>query len=130
MPNFTEIVLVSLPQLTFNYFIFYSIPSKLIPDFTKKISRDYGVLIEENGVALRGTFLIDEDGILRHSSVNDLSVGRNMDEYLRLVDAFDFVRENGEVCPAQWKMKGDVTMKPSHQDEKTQTYWKNHHELK
>ena len=81
-------------------------------------------------MALRGTFLIDETGVLRHSSINDLPVGRNMSEYLRLIDAFDFVTENGEVCPAQWKKKGDPTMTTSHQEGKTQDYWKNHHQVK
>ena len=73
-------------------------------------------MIEEAGVALRGSFLIDEEGILRHSSINDLPVGRNMNEYLRIIDAFDFVKEHGEVCPAQWKKKGDPTMTTSHND--------------
>ena len=86
-------------------------------------------MIEEAGVALRGTFLIDEEGILRHYSVNDLPVGRNMSEYLRLIDAFDFVREHGEVCPAQWKKKGDPTMTASHSGQKTQDYWKEHHKV-
>ena len=86
-------------------------------------------MIEEAGVALRGSFLIDEEGVLRHSSINDLPVGRNMSEYLRIIDAFDFVKEHGEVCPAQWKKKGDPTMTTSHSDDKTQGYWKQQHKL-
>ena len=73
----------------------------LLSDFTKNISRDYGVLVEEAGLALRGSFLIDPNQVLRHQSINDLPVGRNMQEYLRLIDAFEFVAKNGEVCPAQ-----------------------------
>jgi alkyl hydroperoxide reductase subunit AhpC len=72
--------------------------------------KDYGVLYEAEGLALRGTFIIDPAGILRHSSINDTGVGRNIDETLRLVEAFQFNDENGEVCPANWK-KGKATMK-------------------
>jgi peroxiredoxin (alkyl hydroperoxide reductase subunit C) len=96
----------------------------LLSDLTKNISRDYGVLNEEAGLALRGTFLIDKDSILRHLSINDLGVGRNMDEYLRLVDAFNFTAKYGEVCPASWKKKGDATMDASHTSSKTQEFWK------
>ena len=63
-------------------------------------------MIEEGGdagVALRGTFIIDREGIVRHISVNDLPVGRNIDEYFRLIQAFLFVEEHGEVCPAKWQ---------------------------
>ena len=73
----------------------------------KTISRSYGVLVENendglNGVALRGTFIIDDKGVLRHSCVNDASVGRNVDETLRLLEAFQYVDKHGEVCPAKW----------------------------
>jgi peroxiredoxin 2/4 len=78
----------------------------LVSDANLTLSRDYGVLVEDAGIALRGTFLIDPEGILQHSSINNASVGRNVDETLRLLDAFVFVAENGEVCPAGWK-KGD-----------------------
>jgi len=64
---------------------------------------------DSNGVALRGTFIIDDKGILRHMSVNDLPVGRNVDEVLRLVEAFQYTDKHGEVCPASWK-KGAPTM--------------------
>ena len=74
----------------------------LLADVTKKVSRDYGVLVEESGIALRGTFIIDPKGIVKHMSVNDLGVGRNVDEYLRLLEGFQFEAEHGEVCPANW----------------------------
>ena len=61
---------------------------ELLSDFNKEISRDYGVLLEDSGLSLRGTFLIDNTGVVRHSCVNDLPVGRNMNEFLRLIDAF------------------------------------------
>ncbi|KAJ3413190.1 NAD-dependent protein deacetylase sirtuin-2 [Chytridiales sp. JEL 0842] len=84
----------------------------LLADVTKKISTDYGVLIdhgEDNGVALRGTFIIDPKGIIRHISINDLGVGRNVDEVKRLVEGYQFTDEHGEVCPAGWQ-KGSKTM--------------------
>jgi peroxiredoxin (alkyl hydroperoxide reductase subunit C) len=81
----------------------------LVADITKSIARDYDVLIEQAGVALRGTFLIDRDGVVRHQLVNDLPLGRNADEALRMVDALQFHEENGEVCPAGWN-KGDEGM--------------------
>ena len=73
----------------------------LISDLKKEIARDYGVL-NEGGVALRGTFIIDPDQNLKHISINDLGVGRNVGEYLRLLQAFQFTAEHGEVCPAGW----------------------------
>jgi alkyl hydroperoxide reductase subunit AhpC len=75
----------------------------LVSDITKQICADYGVLLEDNGVALRGTFLIDKNGILRHALVNDLPLGRNIDETLRMIDALQFFEQHGEVCPANWK---------------------------
>ena len=74
----------------------------LVSDLTKKISADYGVLID-NAVALRGTFLIDKNGILRHALINDLPLGRNIDETIRMIDALQFFEQHGEVCPANWK---------------------------
>jgi peroxiredoxin (alkyl hydroperoxide reductase subunit C) len=68
------------------------------------------VLIEAAGVALRGTFLIDQEGVVRHQLVNDLPLGRNIDEAIRMVDALKFFQENGEVCPAGWN-KGKQGMK-------------------
>lgn len=88
----------------------------VIADLTKSISRAYGVLIEDPhdpdcGVSYRATFIIDPKGIIRHVSVNDLPVGRSVDEILRLINAFQFTEEHGEVCPANWK-PGARTMKP------------------
>lgn len=81
----------------------------MVADLTKSISRQYDVLINE-AVSLRGTFLIDHDGIVRHQVINDLPLGRNVDEALRMVDALIFHEENGEVCPAGWQ-KGGKGMK-------------------
>eukprot|EP00882_Tetradesmus_deserticola_P001880 GHRQ01002016.1.p1 GENE.GHRQ01002016.1~~GHRQ01002016.1.p1 ORF type:complete len:200 (+),score=92.55 GHRQ01002016.1:678-1277(+) len=86
----------------------------LLSDLTKQVARDYEVLIEEGadaGVALRGLFIIAPDGTLRQKTVNDLPVGRSVDETLRLVKAFQFTDEHGEVCPAGWT-PGSDTMKP------------------
>ncbi|KAL6086051.1 hypothetical protein STEG23_009178 [Scotinomys teguina] len=74
----------------------------LLSDLTKQIARDYGVLLEGSGIALRGLFIIDPNGIIKHLSVNDLPVGRSVEETLRLVKAFQFVETHGEVCPANW----------------------------
>lgn len=84
----------------------------LISDLNKQIARDYGVLIESDGVALRGLFIINRDGILKHSTINHLDLGRNIEEVLRLLDAVDYTEEHGEVCPANWK-KGAKGLKPS-----------------
>ena len=101
----------------------------LIADLDKSISRAYNVLMgsepvtvlkddEEidtsigGNVALRGSFLIDEDGVIRHAMLNDLPLGRNIDEMLRLVDALAFHTEHGDVCPAGWKT-GDTAMEAS-----------------
>ena len=81
----------------------------LIADLTHDIARAYDVLNAE-GMALRGSFLIDPKGIVRQATVNDTQVGRSVDEALRLIEAFQFTDENGEVCPADWH-KGDDTMK-------------------
>jgi len=75
----------------------------VLADNNHHISSAYGVLLEELGAALRGTFLIDPKGIVRHVNVNDLSVGRSVDESLRLLKAFQYVDEHGEVCPANWQ---------------------------
>ncbi len=83
----------------------------LVADLSKQISRDYGVLVNES-VALRGLFLIDREGIVRHALVNDLPLGRNVDEAIRILDALQFTEEHGEVCPADWQ-KGDEAMKPT-----------------
>ena len=83
----------------------------LVADITKSISRDYDVLLEDAGVALRGLFLIDKDGIVQHQVVNNLPLGRNVDEAIRIIDALQHFEAHGEVCPANWT-KGDKTMKP------------------
>ena len=80
----------------------------LVADLSKSIARDYGVLFGE-AVSLRGLFLIDKEGVVRHSTINDLPLGRNVDEALRMVDALQFFEENGEVCPVNWN-KGDDGM--------------------
>ncbi len=82
----------------------------LVADLTKNIARDYDVLVNE-AVALRGTFLIDQSGVVRHQVVNDLPLGRSIEDALRMVDALIFHQENGEVCPAGWN-KGRKGMKP------------------
>jgi len=74
----------------------------VLSDYNKKISRDYGVLLKNLGAALRGLFLIDPNGVVKHVQVNDLPVGRSVDEALRLLKAFQFVEKHGEVCPANW----------------------------
>jgi peroxiredoxin (alkyl hydroperoxide reductase subunit C) len=81
----------------------------LVADLTKEISKNYDVLLDA-GVALRGSFLIDTDGTVRHAVINDLPLGRNIDEMLRMVDTMQFTNEYGEVCPAGWE-KGDEGMK-------------------
>ena len=81
----------------------------LVADITKQIARDYDVLLND-AVALRGSFLIDADGTVRHAVINDLPLGRNIDEMIRMVDTMIFTNENGEVCPAGWA-KGDEGMK-------------------
>ena len=102
----------------------------LLSDLDKTISREYDVLLGtksafvetdeeevftsvEGGVSLRGSFLIDENGVVRHEIKNDLPLGRNIDEMLRLLDALDFHNAHGDVCPAGWN-KGDEGMNPSH----------------
>ncbi|MCP3985893.1 MAG: peroxiredoxin [bacterium] len=83
----------------------------LVADLTKTIAREYGVLVDDE-VALRGLFLIDKDGVVRHALVNDLPLGRNVDEALRVLDALQFSEEHGEVCPANWRA-GEDAMVPT-----------------
>lgn len=82
----------------------------LVADFRKKISEDYGVLLE-GGMALRATFIIDPEGTVQFELIHDLGIGRNVDEVIRSLDALQFVREHGEVCPAGWT-PGKDTMIP------------------
>jgi peroxiredoxin (alkyl hydroperoxide reductase subunit C) len=99
----------------------------LLADTTKTISLNYGILFgdydfNEDGemtttgpmIAFRALFLIDKEGIVRHQLVNDLPLGRNVDEALRMVDALQYFEENGEVCPANWK-RGDQALKDTHE---------------
>jgi peroxiredoxin 2/4 len=81
----------------------------LVADLNKQISRDFDVLFNDS-VALRGSFLLDADGTIRHAVINDLPLGRNIDEMIRMVDTMIFTNEHGEVCPAGWQ-KGDEGMK-------------------
>ncbi|CAG7720757.1 unnamed protein product [Allacma fusca] len=90
----------------------------LLSDFNKTIARDYGVLVEEAGLALRGLFIIDPKGVVRQITVNDLPVGRSVDETLRLIKAFQFVEEHGEVCPANWTPDAP-TIKPDPQNSRS-----------
>lgn len=83
----------------------------LLADMTKTIAKDYGVLLEGAGIALRGLFIIDNNDIVQHCTINNLGVGRNVDEVLRLIEGFQFTATHGEVCPAGWT-KGSDTMKP------------------
>lgn len=94
----------------------------LLSDITKQISKEFGVLNEEKGITYRATFLIDKQGIIRHYSVNDFPLGRNVEEHLRLLDALQFTEEHGEVCPANWK-KGSKSMKETNQGK--EDYFKN-----
>ncbi len=82
----------------------------LAADVKHDIAKAYGIEHPEAGVALRASFLIDKNGVVRHQVVNDLPLGRNIDEMLRMVDALQFHEEHGEVCPAQWE-KGKEGMK-------------------
>ncbi len=81
----------------------------MVADLDKSISRNFDVLLDA-GIALRGSFLLDSDGTIRHSVVNDLPLGRNIDEMIRMVDTMHYTNEHGEVCPAGWQ-EGDKAMK-------------------
>ncbi len=83
----------------------------LVADLGKNIARSYDVLLNEQ-VALRGLFLLDKQGVVRHALVNDLPLGRNVDEALRVLDALQFTEIHGEVCPANWR-EGEEAMKPT-----------------
>lgn len=83
----------------------------ILSDIHKKIATDYEVL-SEDGVALRGIFLIDDNDVIQQATINNLSVGRNVEETLRLLAGYQYTAEHGEVCPANWK-EGDDSMKPN-----------------
>lgn len=84
----------------------------LLADVTKSISKDYGVLLEDAGVALRATFVVDREGVVRHVTINDLQLGRSVDETLRIVQAVKFADAHGDVCPVNWR-PGQRSMKPT-----------------
>lgn len=84
----------------------------ILSDLTRNISRDYGVYLEEAGHTLRGTFVIDPEGVIRHATFNDPPVGRSVAETLRLVQAYQYVAEHGEVCPSSWT-PGAKTIQPA-----------------
>ncbi len=84
----------------------------LVADVNHAICQSYGIEHPQAGIAFRATFLIDQTGTVRSQIVNDLPIGRNMDELLRLIDALQFHEEHGDVCPAGWQ-KGDAGMKPT-----------------
>ncbi|MBN1761268.1 MAG: peroxiredoxin [Chitinispirillaceae bacterium] len=86
----------------------------IVSDINKEISAAYDVLVDGEGIAYRGLFLIDTAFTVRHQVVNDLPLGRSVDETLRMVDALQFVTENGEVCPANWR-KGEKSMVPDNE---------------
>lgn len=94
----------------------------MVADLTKSIARSYDVLLADE-VAFRGSFMIDKKGIVRHQVINDLPLGRNVDEAIRMLDALNFVEEHGEVCPANWK-RGEEGMKPT--GEGVASYLKKH----
>jgi peroxiredoxin (alkyl hydroperoxide reductase subunit C) len=83
----------------------------LVADLSKSIARAYGVLLDDT-VALRGLFLIDKEGIVRHALINDLHLGRNVEEAFRILNALQFTEAHEVVCPANWR-EGDDTMKPT-----------------
>lgn len=83
----------------------------IISDRNKKIASDYGVLHEEEGIAYRGLFLIDRQGVIRHLLINDFPLGRSVEEVLRILDALIYFEAHGEVCPANWSI-GKKTMQP------------------
>lgn len=116
----TEVIGVSIDS-QFSHFAWKQTPPEkggignirypLVSDITKQIARDYGVLLNDS-IALRGLFLIDKQGVVRHQLVNDLFLGRSDDEALRLIDALQFFEEHGEVCPANWH-KGEDAIEQS-----------------
>ena len=103
----------------------------LVSDQSHKISRDYGCLIEDGsdeGMAFRGTYIIDSKGILRHMSIGDLAVGRSVDETLRLIKAFQHTDAHGDACPASWT-PGKATIN-SNDEAQLKSFWQNEHAKK
>ncbi|XP_040173357.1 peroxiredoxin-2 [Anopheles arabiensis] len=129
----TEVVGVSVDS-HFSHLAWINTPRKagglgkleypLLADLTKRISADYGVLLPD-GISLRGLFIIDPAGVVRQITINDLPVGRSVDETLRLIKAFQFVEKHGEVCPANWEPKSNAaTIKPNPKD--SREYFEKH----
>jgi len=87
----------------------------LVSDINKNISENYGVLVPGEGISYRGLFLIDKEGMVRHQLVNDLPLGRSVNEVLRVIDALQHFEKHGEVCPANW-VQGKKSMKPNQED--------------
>ena len=117
----TEVIGVSVDS-KFSHFAWLNTPKNqggiegvkyaVVSDLNKQITRDYDVEVEGAGIAYRGLFLIDKEGMVQHQVVNNLPLGRNVDEAIRMVKALQFFEKNGEVCPANWN-EGDKAMKPS-----------------
>lgn len=116
-----EVIAVSIDS-KFSHLAWLNTPKKdggiqgvqytIVSDLNKTISAAYDVLVEGAGIAYRGLFLIDKNGVVQHQVVNNLPLGRSVDEALRMVDALQFFENNGEVCPANWQ-KGSAGMKPT-----------------
>ena len=100
------------------------LPFPHLSDLNKTMARAYDVLLEEEGVALRGLFIVDDEGIVQHATINNLAVGRSVDETLRLLDAIRTVKETGEACPANWR-PGEETLKID--VEEAQRYFEKHY---
>uniref|UniRef100_A0A1I8B917 thioredoxin-dependent peroxiredoxin n=1 Tax=Meloidogyne hapla TaxID=6305 RepID=A0A1I8B917_MELHA len=81
----------------------------ILSDYNKQIATDFGVLDKSTGIPYRGLFIIDQKGLIRHTLVNDLPIGRSVDEALRILNALKYFEEHGEVCPADWE-EGDDTI--------------------
>ena len=92
----------------------------LVADITKSIAKDYGVLTQDGGVAFRGLFLIDKEGTIQHMVINNLPLGRSVDETLRMIDALTHFETHGEVCPADWRPGKDAMIADP---EKSKTYF-------
>ncbi len=115
-----EVVSISIDS-QFSHFAWKSTAPKLggignvrfpmVADLTKEIARSYDVLVND-AIAVRGLFLIDKAGIIQHATINNLSIGRNVDEVIRVLDALQFTEKYGDVCPANWH-PGEEAMKPS-----------------
>lgn len=117
----TEVIGVSVDS-KFSHFAWLNTPKSqggiqgvnytVVSDLNKQITRDYDVEVEGAGISYRGLFLIDKDGLVQHQVVNNLPLGRNVDEAVRMVKALQFFEKNGEVCPANWN-EGQKGMKPT-----------------